>query len=383
MKVFTPNFMGTLLSVYGFVAGGLFGLPPRCAQYNRTLMDTLLRRVRHQPGRVRVGALWMLMGLTTCAQPAFAQAPRLELRQGDTIVFVGNTLAERMQHFNHFETLLMTRFPELQLRVRNLAWSGDTITLQPRPLNFGDAATHLQRQKADVIFAFFGLNESFDGEAGLLRFEQDLDAYLKTHLAARYNGRTAPRLVLVSPIAHEPLERLQHVDVDARNRELERYTTAMARVASRNRVPFADLFTATREVIMSASGPATLTTNGIHVNETGDAVVGGQLMHALGFEPKVARKATGASLKQLEALRDDIREKNEQFFYRWRPVNAEYVVGRRVEPFGSKSFPPEMERLDRLVSDLDARIWKRAAALKDVVFPPPSPAATTAAKGRN
>jgi lysophospholipase L1-like esterase len=325
----------------------------------------------------------MLMGLTTCAQPASAQAPRLELRQGDTIVFVGNTLAERMQHFNHFETLLMTRFPELQLRVRNLAWSGDTITLQPRPLNFGDAATHLQRQKADVIFAFFGLNESFDGEAGLLRFEQDLDAYLKTHLAARYNGRTAPRLVLVSPIAHEPLERLQHVDVDARNRELERYTTAMARVASRTRVPFVDLFTATRDMIMSTSGPATLTTNGIHVNETGDAVVGRQLMHALGFESKGARKATGASLKQLEALRDEIREKNQQFFYRWRPVNAEYVVGRRVDPFGSKSFPPEMERLDRIVSDLDARIWKRAAALKDVVFPPPSPAATTAAKGRN
>ena len=50
-------------------------------------------------------------------------------------------MAERLQQFNHFETMLMARFPDLELSVRNLGWSGDTITLQPRPLNFGDAAT--------------------------------------------------------------------------------------------------------------------------------------------------------------------------------------------------------------------------------------------------
>jgi lysophospholipase L1-like esterase len=346
-------------------------------------MDTFHRSANGQLLTwVRGVAICGLGALAACAQSAFAQSARLELQQGDTVVFVGNTLAERMQHFNHFETLLMTRFPELHLRVRNLGWSGDTITLQPRPLNFGDASKHLHQQKADVIFAFFGLNESFDGEAGLPRFEQDLDAYLTTHLAARYNGRTAPRLVLVSPILHEPLPRLPHVDFQARNRELERYTTAMARVAARHRVVFVDLFTPTRNLIMQTSSPWTLTINGIHLHEAGDAVVARELMHALGFEMKDARKAAGPSLKQLEALREDIRDKNQQFFYRWRPLNAEYVVGRRVEPFGSKSFPPEMQKLDKIVSDLDARIWKRAAALKGLVFPPPSPTAMTAAQGR-
>src|SRR6185503_20659106 len=97
------------------------------------------------------------------AVPARAQSPVLELRQGETVVLIGNTLAERMQYFNHFETLLMLRFPELQLRVRNLGWSGDALTLQPRPLNFGDASKHLQQQKADVILAFFGASESFAG----------------------------------------------------------------------------------------------------------------------------------------------------------------------------------------------------------------------------
>ena len=79
--------------------------------------------------------------------PTAAATPALELRKGDRVVLVGNTLAERMQLFNHFETLLHARFAELQLVVRNLGWSGDTITLQPRPLNFGDARVRTCRSR--------------------------------------------------------------------------------------------------------------------------------------------------------------------------------------------------------------------------------------------
>ena len=304
------------------------------------------------------------------------ETPALELRKGDMVVLVGNTLAERMQHFNHFETLLMVRFAGLQLRVRNLGWSGDTLTLQPRPLNFGETAAHLQQQKADVIIAFFGASESFAGEAGLPAFERDLDAYIDRHAAATYNGRSAPRLALVSPIAHERLTRLVHVDAEARNRELQRYTETMRQVAARKGVPFADLFTPSRAAMEQAAAP--LTDNGIHLNEHGDRVIGGLLMDGLGFTAPATATATAAQLKGLEALRREIAEKNQQFFYRWRPLNAEYVVGRRVEPFGSVSFPPEMRQLDEIVTDLDNRIWKRARAIGAVRFPPGRPAAPAA-----
>ena len=195
----------------------------------------------------------------------------LVLRSRDRVVLVGNTLAERMQLFNHFETLLVTRFPELRLTVRNLGWSGDTVALQPRPLNFGTTPTHLYRQKADVILAFFGLNESFDGQVGLGQFEQDLDAYLRANLAAKYNGTTAPRLVLVSPIAQEHLARLPRVDVKARNHELARYTEAMRRIAALQGVTFVDLFSPTQALM--AQGAPTMTINGIHLNEDGDRIV--------------------------------------------------------------------------------------------------------------
>jgi lysophospholipase L1-like esterase len=296
--------------------------------------------------------------------PVRAQAPALELHSGDHIVLVGNTLAERMQLFNNFEARLMTRFPDLDLVVRNLGWSADTITLQPRPLNFGDATKHLTAQQADVILMFFGLNESYDGEAGLPKFERDLDAYLQTQQQARYNGKSAPRLALVSPIAHEKIARLApYVDADARNRELARYTEVMRRVAARKGVAFVDLFAPTQKAMAAAAQP--LTINGIHVSEAGDKVVADLLIEGLGFGPPPARALSAPQQEQFDFLRETIRDKNQQFFYRYRPVNAEYIVGRRVEPFGSVNFPPEMKQLDGIVAERDRAIWTQTHAIRD------------------
>jgi hypothetical protein len=43
-------------------------------------------------------------------------------------------------------------------------------------------------------------------------------------------------------------------------------------------------------------------------------------------------------------------------------VNAEYVYGRRKEPFGVLSYPPEMAEWERMVAELDGQIWQNAAA---------------------
>lgn len=306
---------------------------------------------------------WRALRRALIAVPALlvaglaAAEPPLTFQPRDHVVLVGNTLAERQLLFNHFEASLLSRFPTLELTVRNLGWSGDTPSLQPRPLNFGDAAQHLSAQKADVILAFFGLNESFAGEAGVAPFIRDLEAWIALHRAARYNGRTAPRIVLVSPIAQERIARLVHVDAEARNRELARYTEAMRTMAARLEVPFVDVFTPMRTAM--ASAPAPLTINGIHLNETGDKVFADVLMTALGFEPAPS-DTSATAIKAFETLREQVRAKNQLWFYRFRPLNAEYVVGRRLNPFGSVNFPGEMTRLDERIDDADKRIWRQA-----------------------
>jgi hypothetical protein len=313
------------------------------------------------PARLRPALGWVLAALVLAAAPAAGAGPALELQRGDRVMLVGNTLAERQLLFNHVETSLLIRFPDLQLTIRNLGWSGDTPALQPRPLNFGDDTRHLTAQRADVMLVFFGQSESFGGEAGVAAFERDLEAYLARHLAARYNGRSAPRIALVSPIAHERLPRLVHVDAEGRNRELARYTEAMRRVAARVGVPFADVFTPMREAMAKAATP--LTINGIHLNEAGDRAFAGVLLTALGLAAEPLPAAVLDS-RAFGELRERVRQKNQLWSYRFRPLNAEYVVGRRVNPFGAVNFPGEMKRLDERIDEADRKLWSQARGFR-------------------
>ena len=109
------------------------------------------------------------------------QATSLDLKKGDHLVWIGNTFAERMQYFGEIESQLHARYPEHNLVVRNLAWSADTVSLRPRPKDFGDIHHYLSQVQADVILACYGFNETWDygGEEGLTRFGTDLTAFLK------------------------------------------------------------------------------------------------------------------------------------------------------------------------------------------------------------
>ncbi len=64
-------------------------------------------------------------------------ARKLELRKGDHICIIGNTLADRMQHDGWLETYIHSRFPKLDLTFRNLGFSGDELTLRMRSQSFG------------------------------------------------------------------------------------------------------------------------------------------------------------------------------------------------------------------------------------------------------
>ena len=68
---------------------------------------------------------------------------------------------------------------------------------------------HLTMWQADVILAFFGFNESFAGPGGLEKFKTDLTEFIQHTKEQAYNGESAPRLALISPIAHEDLEKPQ------------------------------------------------------------------------------------------------------------------------------------------------------------------------------
>ena len=86
---------------------------------------------------------------------------RCRIKKGDHICLIGNTLADRMQHDGWLETLIVAKYPKHDLVFRNLAVAGDEVAFRHRSENFGSPDDWLTKTKADVIFAFFGFNESF------------------------------------------------------------------------------------------------------------------------------------------------------------------------------------------------------------------------------
>jgi putative heme-binding domain-containing protein len=292
------------------------------------------------------------------SQVATAQRIKLDLRKGDRVVFMGGTFAEREGQFGYIETLLQARFPDLQLTFRNLGYSADTahsllgdITKgdgdanrqSNRALNFGTMHKHLGDVKADVIFLCLGMADSFAGQEGLEQFNKDLRALLKAYGSKKYNGKSNPRIVLVGPIAHEKLGG-EFPDPTEHNKQLKTYNEAMRKTAAASGLPFVDLF--------QANGK--LTFNGIHLTQHGYSVIAPLFLEQLGFTlPDLAKKHLA---DVAEGLRLAIVERNQQFFYRWRAVNGEYVYGRRAAPFGVVNFPGEMKKLDETCRELDGKI---------------------------
>src|SRR6266576_3568047 len=299
--------------------------------------------------------------VSQAALAAQAAAP-LELKQGDHVCIIGNTLADRMQHDGWMETLIYAKYPRHDLVFRNLAVAGDEVAVRHRSENFGSPDDWLTRTKADVILAFFGFNESFKGGAGLDRFKQDLDKFLKSTKAKNYSGKGAPRLVLFSPIANEKLNDPNQPDPTANNANLQLYTATMAEVAKANGVPFVDLFSLSQRLYAQAArrGPS-LTFNTLHLTEAGDQALAREIFQAL-FDAKPPSA-------NHEKLRAAVLEKDAEWHARYRTVDGYNVYGGRSKlefPKAGKDsekisnyavMQDEMSQRDVKTANRDRRVW--------------------------
>src|SRR5262245_21756662 len=75
--------------------------------------------------------------VTFGAVAAHAGEPKLQLKPGDHICIIGNTLADRMQHDGWLETYLYSRLPKHNLVIRNLGFAADELTVRLRSRDFG------------------------------------------------------------------------------------------------------------------------------------------------------------------------------------------------------------------------------------------------------
>jgi lysophospholipase L1-like esterase len=231
--------------------------------------------------RTFVIALSFLLALAPARLNA---AEQFRLRDGDRVVFLGNTLIEREQRYGYWETALTRRYPARNVIFRNLGWSGDTVFGHARA-GFGDVAfgfrqlkEHVLALKPTVIVIGYGLNESFEGEAGLPAFERGLDTLLAALAPAR------ARIVLLSPLRQEDLGR-PLPDPTENNKNIRLYRDALRKVAEQRGYPFVDLYDLLGDGAQ-ARPPAPLTENGIHLGAYGYWWSAAALETGLGLAPE-------------------------------------------------------------------------------------------------
>ena len=284
-----------------------------------------------------------------------AAEPKLQLKKGDHISWIGNTLADRMQHHGWLETYLHALFPEYDLTIRNLAFPGDELKLRPREDNFGDANQWLAKNKSDVIFCFFGYNEALKGEAALDTFRKDLAETIDGMAGQKYDGENTPTLVFFSPIAHENLNSPHLPDGSENNAKLAVYTQAMQDVCRSKGVAFVDLFASSKNLYANAERP--LTVNGIHLLDHGDKAVAEVAIQDLFGVDRIDR-----NVDEIEKLRSAVLDKNYEWFNRYRVVDGYNVFGGRSKLawFGQSNadvMMREMEIFDVKTANRDRRIW--------------------------
>lgn len=293
--------------------------------------------------------LTVLVGLLamTLASATQAAAAAFELKEGDRVLFIGDTFIEREVDYGYLETHLTAAFPDRNVTFRNLGWAGDTPMGRARASfdwnkSEADWLKRVQEQvalvKPTVAFLSYGMTASFEAEAGLPKFKADL-AKLMDAIKQTSGGEV--RFVLLAPIQQ------QNERPDSpRSQQLAATAKAIQELATERNAQYVDLLEASRRLAMlrmvSYNNPVTL-------NEQGYDYIAARLVAALtGNEKQVGEGS--------QILNTAIRQKNELFFHRWRPANWTYLFGFRKHEQGQNA--GEIPKFDPLIEVWEQRIAK-------------------------
>ena len=313
-------------------------------------------------------AKWLLLPLAALPQLSSAH----ELQKGENITLLGGTLAERMQHHGWLESYIQAAYPDMEISIRNNGFSGDKVDNRPRNRGFIDPHTYLEITNADTIFAFWGANEAWDNSPD--KFKEALYKWIDETNGKKYNGKSAPRIVLFSPIPVEDLDDPNFPDGKERNKSLEAYSTAMAEVAKDKKLEFVNLY----EGIQSYLGQKKkLTHNGIFLKDWGNMALARVIFKELFGEDAPKND------KKIDAIREAVLDKNWHWFNRYRATDGNDVWGGRaglrfVENQTNKDVLwHELSMIDVMTANRDKVIWAAAKGktikADDSNVPPPIP----------
>jgi lysophospholipase L1-like esterase len=187
---------------------------------------------------VRATLAWALVsGLVL---PVWADGP-FAIKDGDRIVFYGDSITDQRLYTTFVETYIVTRFPSLNVSFVHSGWGGDRVTGGGGGPIDKRLARDVFAHKPTVVTVMLGMND-----AGYQPFKQPIfDVYAKgyQHLVESLKSRfPGVRLTLIQPSPYDDVTRKPNFG-DGYNQVLLRYAEFVKELARKDGATVADLNT--------------------------------------------------------------------------------------------------------------------------------------------
>jgi lysophospholipase L1-like esterase len=240
------------------------------------------------------------------------------VRDGDRVVFLGDSITEQRLYTTYIEAYALTRHPEWKLWFRNVGWGGDTSWLRQRTHPdekqlFAATGADLDKMVTDsvgrglardvlplnptVVTVKFGMNDH-----SYQAFRPDIfRAYVRSQEEiARVLSSHGARVAFLTP---QPIEdKRPDPDKDARNQSLRRFSDGLKEVAAREHATFVDQFDPYMAIMLHAraSDPTALIGGGdaVHPGPIGHTIMAWAVLKGLGATPLVSRAEIDLATKK-------------------------------------------------------------------------------------
>ncbi len=225
---------------------------------------------------------WVLLLLLALALPSHADdsAPFF-LRDGDTVVFYGDSITVQQGYTRDIETYVLTRYPSWHVKFINSGWNGDLVSGG----RGGSVETRIKRDilpyHPTVVTILLGMNDG-----GYTRFNQAAyDAYARglTHLVDTLPQQIpGVRLTLLSPTFYD--EAAPHArHVHGYNSVLLKYKDFVKKLGGQRGIPAIDLTTPMAEATRKGrrrDPHFSLVPDSVHPSDAGHLLIASVILKA-------------------------------------------------------------------------------------------------------
>ena len=244
------------------------------------------------------------------------------IKDGDRVVFLGDSITEQRLYTTYIEAYALTRHPDWNLWFRNVGWGGDTSWLRQRAHpdeNQLFAADEANQQKMvedsvgrglardvlplkpTVVTIKFGMNDH-----AYQKFREDIfGAYVRSQ--AQLGKVLQANGARVAFLTSQPIEEKRpDPDKDVKNQSLRQFSDGLKNVAAKQGATFVDQFDPYMAIMLRerAADPAAFIGGGdaVHPGPAGHTIMAWAILKALGAPALVSKAAIdGAAGKVLAA----------------------------------------------------------------------------------